>query len=73
VGMDANGSCCGTRGQNIALAPVPPYAPEHTQNLALCPHESSWQAPATMGVQHWTPLEAPPPKSSSGGSSILRI
>ena len=73
MGMCTNGSCCETQGKNIALVPVPPYAPEHTRNLALLPYESSLQAPSILRVQHWTPLEDRPPNSSSGGGSILRI
>ena len=73
AGMAADRDCCRAQGQNIALATVPPCAPQHSEKLALIPHEAGLDAPSTLGFQFRSALESPPPRASSGGGFILRI
>jgi hypothetical protein len=71
--ITADSSCCRVHGQNPAVAPVPPYSPEHAQDLALAPHLIDAQLPAASGAGHGNAFDAPPPKFPPGGTFALRI
>jgi len=73
MGMEMSGSCCSARPQDVAVAPVPPYAPEQAQMLAIAPHHTSLPTLSTPATARRNGFEAPPPIFSSSGSFILRI
>jgi hypothetical protein len=71
--MTADSSCCRVSGQNPAVTPVPPYSPEHTQDLVLAPQLVNAQLPAASGADYGNAFDAPPPKFPPGGAFALRI
>ena len=71
-GISANSSCCQAPRQNAAVAPASPYSPERVQQLALAANQASVPSVIAATTESRHALEAPPPKSSSGHSSILR-
>lgn len=72
AGMDAHGSCCQVHQQNVPFAPAPVYT-EHSQNFAIVAQQVAAQVSSVVGGQSSIAFEAPPPRDSLGGSSILRI
>jgi hypothetical protein len=72
-GMSASSSCCRAHRQNIAVTPVPPYTPEHSQKLASVLYQAGQHLLASSPAGYWNALKAPPPKLAPGGSCILRI
>jgi hypothetical protein len=73
AGMTANGSCCNVDRQNPGVTPVPLSSSERSQRLAFLPSQYNLQASTCQGALCPNALETPPPKSSLGGVSILRI
>jgi hypothetical protein len=73
AGTTANRSCCQAGRQNPAVTPVAQSSSEHSQRLALMPAGANLQAPTSQSAACRNALEAPPPKFSPGGISILRI
>jgi len=71
--MCADPSCCQLREQTIGLVPVQAYAPEQLQKLAVAPDQILLPALADPRTGVRNLFETPPPKSSSGVSSILRV
>lgn len=68
-----NSSCCGSQPQNTALTQDAYYSPEHPQKIFLTGHSMSSIAPAASGSVAQPPVEAPPPRLTTGRNSILRI
>jgi hypothetical protein len=73
AGTAANGSCCKVDPQNPPVTPVRLSASEHSQQWVFVPTQSNLQVPTSQGAACCNALEAPPPKSSPHGISILRI
>jgi len=73
AGTKADLSCCQVGRQNPAVTPVAPSSSGHAQRLAIVAIGTNLQALPTHGAACRNTLEAPPPKFSSGGISILRI
>jgi hypothetical protein len=73
AGATANRSCCQVDRQNPAVTPVAQSSSEHSQRLEFVPTKANLQATTSQGAACRNALEAPPPKSSPGGISILRI
>ncbi|MDE3186244.1 MAG: hypothetical protein KGM96_01815 [Acidobacteriota bacterium] len=73
AGMAASGACCQASPRNTAVAPDPPYTPEHAQKLVIIPQQASLRAPATLRAGYGHAFKAPPPKAASSSASILRI
>ncbi|MGA7857284.1 MAG: hypothetical protein WCA11_05135 [Terracidiphilus sp.] len=73
AGTTANRSCCQVGRQDPAVPPVPLSTSKHSQRLAYVPNQAALQAPTSQSAACRNALEAPPPKSSPGGISILRI
>jgi hypothetical protein len=71
--MCADPSCCQLHEQSIGLVPVLAYAPEQLQKLAVAPAQFLLPALAEARNGLRNRFETPPPKSSSGVSSILRV
>jgi hypothetical protein len=71
--MCGDPSCCQLHEQTIGLVPVPAYAPEQLQKLAVVPDQILLPALADARTGARNLFETPPPKSSSGVSSILRV
>lgn len=71
--MGMNASCCQVRGTDVFVAPVLPYSPEHSLRLAFIPGETRVEPSAAPSTGWRNAFEAPPPKSSPGVHSILRI
>lgn len=73
AGTAANSSCCQVGRQDPAVTPVLLSTSEHSQRLAFVPNQVAPQAPDSQSAACRDALEAPPPRSSPGGISILRI
>lgn len=73
MGASMSSPCCSARPQEIAVAPVPPFTPEHAQRLALLPHHAALLIVATASIAHGSSFDPPPLIFSSSGSTILRI
>jgi hypothetical protein len=73
AGTTTNRSCCQIGHEELALSQVSQSSSEHSQRLAFVPIRASLQAPTSHGAMCRNVQEAPPPKSSPGGISVLRI
>lgn len=71
--MCTDPSCCQLHEESIGLVPVLGYAPEQLQQLAVSPDQFLLPALIEARTGLRTLFEAPPPRSSSGVSSILRV
>lgn len=71
AGMNSN--CCSTQRQNSAVTQDASYSPEHPQKILLTAYSVIFVAPAASGSFAQSPIEAPPPRLTTGGHSILRI
>ena len=71
AGMNSN--CCSTQPQKTAVTQDSSYSPEHPQKIFLTSHSVSFVAPAASRSIDRTPVEAPPPRLTTGRNSILRI
>jgi hypothetical protein len=72
AGTTSNGSCCQAARQDPAVAPAT-QSTEHAQRLAFVLTGINLLTPGSRSAARPNALEAPPPKSSPGGNSILRI
>jgi hypothetical protein len=72
-GTDSKASCCQTGSIDAAVTLVPPFSPEHSLKPLLVACPSSLERSATPVAGWRNALEAPPPRSSAGAISILRI
>jgi hypothetical protein len=72
-GMKIIPACCRIRATDPAFTPVPPFSPEHSLKPQFVAYPTSLERSATTDAGWRNVLEAPPPKSSAGGISILRI
>jgi hypothetical protein len=72
-GTDSKASCCQTGGIDAAVTPVPPFSPELSLKPLLVTCPTSLERSATHVAGWRNALESPPPRSSSGAISILRI
>jgi hypothetical protein len=71
--MPSSHSCCQGQERDRAVSPVPTYSPTRPFAVAIGP-QTAILLMATASVSTGSPaLEAPPPESSPGCSSILRI
>lgn len=73
MGASMSSPCCSARSQEIAVVPVPPFAPEHAQRLALLPHHGALPTAANASIAHGSSFGPPPPIFSSSGGVVLRI
>lgn len=73
AGMDANVPCCQLHGQDGTIATGPIPLQERPHWLAVVPGWSALQLSALTDKGAVVAFEAPPPRSSSAGSFILRI
>lgn len=71
--MSADNSCCKVQHRDSATVPAFPYSANQSQKLAFVLNVADVEAPASSRAGYRNALESPPPKRSSGGSSILRI
>jgi hypothetical protein len=72
-GMRMHPTCCRIRGTEPAVTPVPPFSPEHSLKPLLVAYSIRLERPAATDAGWHSALEAPPPRSSPGALSILRI
>ncbi len=72
-GTDMNSSCCQMRSENVAAVPEILFSPEHGQKPAFAPDQASFELPTVLGFVSRFAREAPPPDTSPGAISILRI
>lgn len=70
--MSSSHSCCRGHGHDTAVSPVTTYSPTRPFDVAIVPQISILLV-ASQSVSLHVPLETPPPESSPGCSSILRI
>lgn len=71
--MPSSHSCCQGHQHDPVVSPVTTYSPTRPSDVAIVP-QISIQLIASQSVSiHVQALEAPPPESSPGCSSILRI
>jgi hypothetical protein len=71
--MPASHSCCLGHRRDSAVSPVPSYAPNRPLALAIVPPSFILLIDFQLTSPMSEALEAPPPESSSGGISVLRI
>jgi len=71
--MCVDPSCCQIHQQAVGLVPVQASAPEQLQKLAVAPNQLLMPARDEAGTRLRISFETPPPRSSSGVSSILRV
>lgn len=71
--MPSSHSCCQGHGHNIAVSPVTTYSPTRPLDGAIVPQISILLTASQSVSLHVPALEAPPPESSPGCSSVLRI
>ncbi len=72
-GMKMTSACCQIRGTAPAFTPVPPFSPEHSLKPLLVENPICLERSATSDAGWHSAFEAPPPRSSAGAISILRI
>jgi hypothetical protein len=70
---DMNSPCCRTHSGDAAVVPETSSAPEHGPITALVPHPDAGAILAATRDAIGCIPEAPPPDTSPGASSILRI
>jgi hypothetical protein len=66
-------SCCQGHQRDAAIGPVPTYASTRPFNVAIVPQTSIVQIVSACVSRLSPALEAPPPESSPGCTSVLRI
>ena len=71
--MPSNHSCCQGQRHDTAVSPVTTYSPTRPFDVAIVPQISILLVAGPSVARHIPALEAPPPESSPGCSSILRI
>ncbi len=68
-----SGACCQAQPLNATAAQNAPITADHLQRLAFMPAGAAPQADVAIGAVSLGARAAPPPDSSSGLSTILRI
>jgi len=71
--MPSSHSCCLGHQREIAASPVSTYPPNRPFAVAIVLPSSIVLADSTLTSSLWETLEAPPPESSPGSISVLRI
>src|SRR5215469_14094447 len=71
--MPSSHSCCQGHERETAVSPVSTYSPTRPFDVAIVPQISILLTSSPSVSLHVPALEAPPPESSPGCSSILRI
>lgn len=71
--MRANGACCQAHEKIVGLVPVLTFAPEQLQRAAVAPDQFLLPTLSDAAGSAPNSFETPPPKASSGVSSILRV
>lgn len=71
--MPSSHSCCQGHRHDIAVSPVTTYSLTRPFDVAIVPQTSILLIASQSVSLHVPALEAPPPESSPGCSSILRI
>lgn len=71
--MSSSHSCCQGHRHDTAVSPVATYSPTRPFDVAIVPQISILLIASPSPSVHDPALEAPPPESSPGRSSILRI
>ena len=66
-------ACCRIRTTDPAVTPVPPFSPERSLKPLFVAYPTSLDRSGATDAARRGALEAPPPKSSAGRISILRI
>jgi hypothetical protein len=72
-GMKMTPACCRIHATAAAVTPVPPFSPEHSLKPLFVAYPTSLEPSATPDAGWRNALEAPPPRSSAGAISVLRI
>jgi hypothetical protein len=71
--MPSSHSCCQGHRHDTAVSPVTTYSPTRPVDVAIVPQISILLVMSQSASPRVQALEAPPPESSPGCSSILRI
>jgi hypothetical protein len=71
--MPSSHSCCQGHQRDTAVSPVPTYPPNRPFALAITPASTVVPVDSALALPLSPALEAPPPTSSPGGTSGLRI
>jgi hypothetical protein len=71
--MPSSHSCCQGHQRDAAVSPVATYSPTRPFDVAIVPQVSILLAASSSVSFHIPALESPPPESSPGCSSVLRI
>lgn len=71
--MSSSHSCCQEHRRDTAVSPVPTYSPTRPFLAASVPQAAAIPINAASMLSPFLALEAPPPQSPLGCTSILRI
>src|SRR5690349_6426730 len=71
--MPSSHSCCQGHQRDTAVSPVPTYPPNRPFALAIAPPSTIVPVDSALTLPLSPALEAPPPTSSPGDTSVLRI
>jgi len=71
--MPSSHSCCQGHRRDTAVSPVPTYPPNRPFALAIAAPSTIVPVDSALTLPLSPALEAPPPTSSPGGTSVLRI
>ncbi|HEV2396969.1 MAG TPA: hypothetical protein VGS27_08515 [Candidatus Sulfotelmatobacter sp.] len=71
--MPSSHSCCQVQRHDTAVAPVSNYSPTRPFDVVLVSQTAILPVAKTSSIASATAFETPPPESSPGCSSILRI
>jgi hypothetical protein len=72
-GMKMLPACCRVHGTEPALTPVPPFSPEPLLRPLLVAYPTSLERSVATNAGWRNAFETPPPRTSAGQISILRI
>jgi hypothetical protein len=71
--MPSSHSCCQVHRHDTAVTPVSNYSPTRPFDVAVVPQTAILPVAKTSSIVSTTAFETPPPESSLGCSSTLRI
>src|SRR5215831_17728427 len=71
--MPSSHSCCQGHQRDTAVSPVATYSPTRPFDVAIVPQVSILLVASPSVLLHIVALESPPPESSPGCNSVLRI